>query len=227
MGQSRQAGQAARGGDQVWAAQRVALPRCWRWPVPQPPLAGPHLDGRDRGCGAAAACTPLLRPDWLQPRGEAARVASGPDCRPKAQGRRLALAPHSSSPAQSCCRPAVPSPLLPCCLLTTPTHTRRIGWHDANQLRRLDARGDRAIPDGGPAHCYRTSHQAPALPITGWLSSPVPSVTRNLPMQVGEKEVRFQSVLRLILPLAAALSLILTFLFLLFTFSNSKIPIIT
>lgn len=148
----------------------------------------------------------------------------GPDCR---SGFRrslltlsvlLAAAPHHSR--------------------TTPTTTRRIGWHDANQLRRLDARGDRARPDGGRA-CPMRLHLAPnrtpaSTAVTGWLaihqspvqSSPPPVNPDFAHAELGEKEVRFsQSILRLILPLAAApISLFLSFLFLFSLLSTSRYP---
>lgn len=111
---------------------------------------------------------------------KAARVACGPDCRPS----QSALLPTAARAQQA-------SSLL----AHLPTHTRRIGWHDAHQLRRLDARGDRARPDGGLVHCYRTSHHTPpSFDGCHWVAIqyPVhPSVARILPMQVGEKEVRF------------------------------------
>lgn len=169
----------------VWAAQRVALPRCaclcWRCPRSALPLAGHHLDGRGRGCGAAAGCTPLLRPDWPAPRGEAARVASGP----RLPSRLPSLFSHSLSP--SLCSPCSSTRTAPHHSRTTPTTTRRIGWHDANQLRRLDARGDRARPDGGGGRAcpmlrhlaHPTGPQLRRLSLDGWLfislqSSPVP-----------------------------------------------------
>lgn len=111
------------------------------------------------------------------------------------QGQRLALAPRSSSlcPLAPVAWPR-PKVLLACLSPPSfsarlqPTRHGRIGWHDANQLRRLDARGDRARPVGGlpTATAPRTKPQLRRTSLDG-LSSPVPSVTRNLPMQVGEQ----------------------------------------
>lgn len=72
-------------------------------------------------------------------------------------------------------------------------------------------------------------HLAPSPSFDGchWMaiqSSPLRDP--DLPMQLGEKEVRFHSILHLILPLAAALSHS-DFLVPAFHFFNYKIPIIT
>lgn len=165
----------------VWAAQRVALPRCacrracaGDAPRSGLPLAGHHLDGRGRGCGAAAGCTPLLRPDWPTPRGEAARVASGPRlpfrlpslCLFSLSPSRLSSQQHRTTHA--------PHPLLPAEL----DGTMQIsfgGW--MREVTGLDLMG------GGPVQCDCTSHptgpQLRRLSLDGWLfislqSSPVP-----------------------------------------------------
>lgn len=62
-------------------------PELLEMPRPAPQLAGrsPRRQGQGLwSCSGVQWCTPLLRPDWPTPRGEAARVASGPDCRPRA-----------------------------------------------------------------------------------------------------------------------------------------------
>lgn len=135
--------------------------------------ASPRRQGQGPwSCSGVQWCTPVLRPDWPRPRGEAARVASGPDCRP----RGTTCIRASSQLSLSLSAPAPSPPQMA-------AHTRRVGWHDGNQLRRLDARGDGARPDGAlpTATAPRTG------PVTGWLSSPVPCVARILPMRVGEK----------------------------------------
>lgn len=98
----------------------------------------------------------------------------GPDCR---SGFRRSLLTLSCLLAAAAAAAAAPHHSR-----TTPTTTRRIGWHDANQLRRLDARGDRARPDGGRA-CPMRLHLAPnrtpaSTAVTGWMAihqSPVQS----------------------------------------------------
>lgn len=110
---------------------------------------------------------------------KAARVASGPDCRPsqKCTAAHCMLRPRQASS----------SPLSRRSLAHLPTHsrTRRIGWHDAHQLRRLDARGDRARPDGAPLSTATAPRTTPFPPpastaVTGWLfSSPSPPPLRS------------------------------------------------
>lgn len=103
------------------------------------------------------------------------------------------------------------------------------GW--MREVTGLDLMG------GGPVQCDCSSHptgpQLRRLSLDGWLfislqSSPVPPPVNPdfAHAELGEKEVRFsQSILRLILPLAAApISLSLSFLFLFSLFQTSTYP---
>jgi hypothetical protein len=189
-----------RGFSTVWAAERVALialPRCWTCKTPshpQPPLAGHHFNRRDRGCGTAAACTPLLRPDWPGPRGEAARVASGPDCQ---LGSKDLLSRLCSSAALS--PPPRPKVLVPApagfLRLSQPHHTAHHveldgtmqisfgGW--MCEVTGLDLMGP--LVHSYPHLAPRTeSPMLRRLSLDGY-SVHSPSMTRNFPMQVGEK----------------------------------------
>lgn len=166
---------------QVWAAQRVALPSRWRCPVTRC-----NWLALTSTAGTGAVELQLLAHLSCDLTGQSL-VEKPPGlhlAQIAVQGQRLALAPRSSfCPRPTCLRGASPSRQASSPLAARPpTHTRRIGWHDANRLRRLDARGDRARPDGGLVQCYCTSHQAPAsTAVTGWLFSPVPSMTRICP----------------------------------------------
>lgn len=152
----------------VWAAQRVALPRC--------------------ACCAGDALVPEY--NWLGTTSTAGagavelQLVAHLSC--DLTGRRLVEKPPGLHLGPDCRSGFRRLSLLSACLLaaaaahTTPhtghthyTTTRRIGWHDANQLRRLDARGDRARPHGGRA-CPMLPHprnqQDPSFEACHWMA---------------------------------------------------------